>query len=132
MTPPIESLYIFDGLSKEEVAYFLLMSQTQYHKKWTAIMTEGDQSNNCAYYINNGHVRVLQGWVEIAMIGPGGFFWEIALITDEPRTATIEAIDEIELQVFMKEDFLALFQKTDHAEAIQEEIMRRMVGRVRA
>jgi CRP/FNR family transcriptional regulator, cyclic AMP receptor protein len=131
MSSPIESLYIFDGLSKEEVAYFLLMSQTEYYKKWTQILTIGDASNGQAYYINHGRVRVLQGGEEVGTIWPGGFFGEIALITDEPRTATVEAIDDIELQVFMKEDFLLLFKKSEHRKEIQKEIMRRIMERVK-
>ncbi len=127
----IESLYIFDGLSKEEVAYFLLMSQTEYHSKGETILTVGSPSNGQAYYINHGRVRVLQWGQEVATIGPGGFFGEIALITDEPRTATIEAIDDIELQVFQKEDFFLLFEKSEHKKALQQEIMRRIMDRVK-
>ena len=33
MSTKIDELYIFDGFSKEEITYFLLMSQTQYRKK---------------------------------------------------------------------------------------------------
>ncbi len=32
-TKKVEDLYIFEGFSKEVVAYFLLMSQVQFRKK---------------------------------------------------------------------------------------------------
>lgn len=68
---------------------------------------------------------------EIALLGPGAFFGEIALITDEPRTATVEAIDDAELQVFLKDDFLALLKRSAHSKELKEEILRRMKDRVK-
>jgi CRP-like cAMP-binding protein len=126
MSTSAESLYIFDGFSQSEIAYFLLMSQTQQRKKGEAILTIGDASNGCAYYINNGHVKVVRGGNEIALLGPGSFFGEMALITDEPRTATVEVIDDVELQVFLKEDFLILLNKSAHSKEIKTEVMRRI------
>lgn len=131
MSTSVENLYIFDGFSKEEIAYFLLMSQTQYHKWGKKIITVGDQSNGCAYYINSGHVRVIQGGSEVAILGPGSFFWEVALITDEPRNATVETIDDIELQVFMKDDFLMLLSRSGHSKEMKEEIRRRILERIK-
>jgi hypothetical protein len=46
-----KNLYIFEGFSDAEVAYFLLMSQTQMRKAGEKIMSIGDQSNGCAYYV---------------------------------------------------------------------------------
>lgn len=48
----ISNLYIFDGFSEAEISFFLLMSQTQFRKAGERIMTTGDQSNGCAYYVN--------------------------------------------------------------------------------
>ena len=126
MSSPVENLYIFEGFAKEEIAYFLLMSQTQNRKKGEIILTIGDVSNGCAYYINSGHVRVVRGGNEIALLGPGAFFGETALITDEPRTATIEVVDDAEFQVFLKEDFLALLGKSVHSAELKGEILRRI------
>jgi len=86
----------------------------------------GDPSNGCAYYINSGHVKVVRDGNEIALLGPGSFFGEMALITDEPRTATVEVIDDVELQVFLKEDFLILLDKSAHSKEIKAEVMRRI------
>lgn len=48
----VDELYIFDGFSQEEISFFLLMSQTQYRKAGERIITIGEISNGCAYYIN--------------------------------------------------------------------------------
>lgn len=130
MSSNIENLYIFDGFSKEVIAYFLLMSQVQYKKLGEVIIRQNDVSNGCAYYINSGSVRVIQDGKEIATIGAGGFFGEIALITDEPRTATIEALEDTELQVFLKEDFLTIIMQSPHREEMKAEVKRRILERV--
>lgn len=50
----------------------------------------------------------------------------MALITDEPRTATVEVVDDVELQVFLKEDFLILLDKSAHSKEIKQEVLRRI------
>lgn len=47
----VSKLYIFDGFSESEISFFLLMSQTQYRKSGERILTVGDASNGCAYYV---------------------------------------------------------------------------------
>lgn len=130
MSNSIENLYIFDGFSKEVVAYFLLMSQVQYKNAGEVIMRQWDPSNGCAYYINSWSVRVMIDGNVVSTIGKGGFFWEIALITDEPRTATIEVLEDTELQVFLKEDFLTLIMQSPHSEEMKAEVRRRIMENV--
>ena len=127
----ISHLYIFDGFSETEISFFLLMSQTQFKKSWERIMTLAEPSNGCAYYITRGAVRVSQWDKELAILGPGSFFGEIALITDEPRTATIDTIDDTELQVFLKDDFMTLLKRGSHSEEMKSEMLRRIKERVR-
>lgn len=127
MSTNIENLYIFDGFSKEVVAYFLLMTQVQTRKKGEVILKQGDASNGCAYYINSGAVKVIIDGREVATIGKGGFFGEIALITDDVRSATIEATEDTELQVFLKEDFLTLMMQSSHGNDFKAEIRRRIL-----
>jgi CRP-like cAMP-binding protein len=73
---------------------------------------------------------VIQGGSEVAILGPGSFFGEVALITDEPRNATVETIDNVELQVFMKDDFLMLINRSEHSVQMKEEIRRRILERI--
>lgn len=131
MSTPIEQLYIFEWFSQSEIAYFLLMTQTQMKKEWEVIIREGDPSNGCAYYVASGHVKVTRWQNEIAVLGPWAFFGEIALITDERRTATVEAIDEVELQVFLKEDFFILLNRSGHSKDLKEVIMKRIQENVK-
>lgn len=126
MSTNIENLYIFDGFSKEVVAYFLLMTQVQYRKAGEVVLNQGDESNGCAYYINSGKVRISIDGREVATIGKGGFFGEMALITDDRRSATVEIIEDAELQVFLKEDFLTLIMQSPHANELKSEIRRRI------
>jgi hypothetical protein len=51
MTNDIRTLYIFQGFSEAEIAYFLLMSQTQHRKQGERIIAEREESNGCAYFI---------------------------------------------------------------------------------
>ena len=127
----VKKLYIFDWFDESQVSYFLLMSQSQYRKAGERIMTVGDPSNGCAYYVIQGKLRVIQGGKEVAILEPGAFFWEIALITDEPRTATVEVSEDAELQVFLKDDFLTLFKHGEHSTDMKKEVMRRIQERMK-
>jgi CRP-like cAMP-binding protein len=69
----------------------------------------------------------MQGSKEIATLTTGGFFGEIALITDDLRSATVEVVEPTELQVFLRDDFLTLLQQSAHSEEMKEEIRRRIV-----
>lgn len=103
------------------------MTQAQYRKKGEVVLKQGDESNGCAYYINSGSVRVLIDGAEVARIEKGGFFGEMALITDDRRSATVETLEDTELQVFLKEDFLTLITQSSHGSEFKDEIRRRIV-----
>ncbi len=90
-------------------------------------MKKGESSNGCAYYINSGAVRVFQWSKQIAILKEGDFFGEMALITDEPRNASVEIFEDAELQVFLKDDFLTLLQQSSHGSEMKEEIRRRII-----
>ena len=69
----------------------------------------------------------MHGKKEVAVLTAGGFFGEIALITDDARNATIEVVEDTELQVFLKDDFLTLLQQSSHSVEMKEEIRRRII-----
>lgn len=119
-------LYIFEGLSDKEIAYFIMMSETIFAKSGTTIMTEGDTSDDRAYFIERGSVDVFRGEKKIASLHAGDIFGELALITAEPRTATIRTIGEVELLAFSKEEFLMLYKHADLFSGIRAKILARV------
>jgi CRP/FNR family transcriptional regulator len=62
---------------------------------------EGDPSNTC-YVVRAGHARAVRDHADgrsitLAEFGPGDFFGELAMFDDERRSATVEAVDDLEV-----------------------------------
>lgn len=60
MQESISDLYIFEGLSREEVVYFLMMSETIFLKVGETVISEGAASDDRAYIVQSGNVEILR------------------------------------------------------------------------
>jgi Cyclic nucleotide-binding domain len=65
------------------------------------------------YIVADGEVDILVDGEAVRVTGPGGYFGEIALLRDVPRTATVRAKADVELLALDREDFIAAV--TGHA-----------------
>ena len=75
----------------------------------TAVFKQGDPADS-VFIINSGKVRVFRRdktgvETELSVLGPGESFGEVALLTDEPRSANIETIEETHLTVVPRDQF---------------------------
>ena len=68
------------------------------------IMREGEPGEEFML-ISEGEVEVIRAEHEVARLGPGDFFGEVALISGEPRNATVVAVTEVDTYVLGKTDF---------------------------
>jgi predicted MFS family arabinose efflux permease len=78
----------------------------------TAVFTQGDAGDRF-YLIEQGEVAVERDGGELARLGPGGYFGEIALVQDVPRTATVRPLTECSLLALDRDEFIAAV--TGHA-----------------
>jgi CRP-like cAMP-binding protein len=63
--------------------------------------------------IAEGTAAIEINGTETSTLGAGGFFGEIALLRDIPRTATVRAVEDLRLYTLERDDFIAAV--TGHA-----------------
>ena len=70
------------------------------------IFRQGDRGDRF-YVIGSGEVEVVTDSNAPVVLGPGGYFGEIALLGDVPRTATVRARSDVELYALEREEFVS-------------------------
>jgi MFS family permease len=94
----------------------------------TAVISEGERGDTF-YVVVDGSFEVSSDGRALRTLGPGGFFGEIALLRDVPRTATVSAATDSEVLVIRRMDFLtAVLGNLESAETV-DEIVSSRVGR---
>ena len=82
------------------------------------IFREGDASDTC-YVVQSGHARATREHpdgrtIALAHFGPGDIFGELAMFDDENRSATVEAIEDVEAIAILGADMRRLLR--EHAD----------------
>ncbi|GJL85380.1 MAG: hypothetical protein DHS20C02_11550 [Micavibrio sp.] len=93
-----------------------IILERRFVPEGTMIMKQGD-SGNCAYLIQSGSVLVYTEHkgkhVELATLELGEIFGEMALIFDEPRTASVKALEDTNLIILTRETMKQKMARTD-------------------
>jgi CRP/FNR family transcriptional regulator len=79
------------------------------------VFREGDDSDTC-YVVQSGHARACRSHTDgrtitLATFGPGDFFGELAMFDNETRSATVEAVDEVEVVAILSRDMHRLMRE---------------------
>lgn len=121
----LKSIPFFSELSDEDLEAIGQQVQMQYFGPDQVIFEEGDYGEEM-YIIKRGKVQVLRDFSIIAELGDGAFFGEMALVSEEPRNATIKATSEVEALVLAKDHFRELLEsKPSIAEKVSYEVVKR-------
>jgi CRP-like cAMP-binding protein len=113
---------LFSKLSEHQLDALVQVSRVQKLRARQELFHKGDPGSQ-VYLIVRGRLKVIttsaQGEdVVFNIMGPGEVFGELALLAGGRRTATITAIDDSELLVLDRREFLP-FLKTDPEAAIK-------------
>lgn len=97
------------------------------------IVIRQDEKGNCAYLVQSGSVSVYTETegktVELARLATGQIFGEMALIFDEPRTASVKAVEDCNLIVLTRDTLKQKLDKSDPTiKALVTMLMQRIVS----
>jgi CRP-like cAMP-binding protein len=87
------------------------------------ILNQWDENNWKGYIIISGQVDVIINSEKVTSLWEWEIFWEITLLNEEDRTATIIAKTDLELLVISQESLLEIMNEDNF---LNKEIMRRV------
>ncbi len=110
----LQNVLIFRDLGIDEIDLITEKLQLVQYPKDTIIFNI-DDPGDCMYIIKSGEIRVVAGVGNngevLAYLGRGNYFGEMALLTGEPRSASVVTAMDSEIFVLTKEDFDYLLEK---------------------
>ena len=106
---------VFETLGPVELGRVADVAVPRSFEAGRVIFREGDASDTC-YVVNSGHARAIREHADgrtiaLAHFGPGDIFGELAMFDDERRSATIEAIDALEVIGILGPDMRRLMRE---------------------
>lgn len=113
--PILKNIPLFKNLDPSIHEEIIKHITLQYYPANYQLFTEGDIGMKM-YIIKRGSVRIYKGEQEVALMQENSFFGEMALVSDQPRTASANTTEESEIFVLDKNDFDLLLAKNPTAE----------------
>jgi CRP/FNR family transcriptional regulator len=106
---------LFATLTDDELADIAQVAEPIHFGAGEIVFREGDFSNSC-YVISSGHASAVRRHtggraITLARFGPGDLFGELAMLDDQRRSATIEAVDELDAISIRGDDMRRLLRE---------------------
>jgi len=120
----VQKLGIFDGIEPEIVEEILAGAARESFASGEIIMEQDEQPNGKGYIIEEGSVDVWVSGSSTAKLTSWDIFGEIALLNEEPRSATVIAESDVTVVVLSQDMLFEMINNDDNS--INKEIMRRM------
>ena len=94
----------FKNLTPVELTHVAEHMTKRHYLPGEIVIREGDTGHEL-FLVSEGAVTVERAGGEVARLGPGDFFGELALMTGAPRNATVIATDPLEVYVLGETEF---------------------------
>ncbi len=114
-TPLFRRFALFAELDDRELQSVAAVAKSRRYAK-DDVVFHADESGDVFCLIKEGQVKVTMISPEgkeiiLSMLGPGDFFGEMALLDNEPRSATVVATEALEIVTIWRNDFLQILSE---------------------
>jgi len=113
MPESIYNLEIFKWINKSVIDSIIIECEERKYSSWEMIIIEWEESNWEWYILKTGKVSIWIGWTRVAELNAWNIFWEIALLNEEERTATVTAITDIEVIILSIDNLINMINNDD-------------------
>jgi CRP-like cAMP-binding protein len=122
---------LFDVANPETVEWLLSVATEHEYPADRAVLME-DAWGNAVYFIESGWVKVRRhagdGAVTLAVLGPGDFFGEMAILDESPRSTDVVALAPVKLLSVSAQRFIQTLFKDSQ---LHHRMLQLMVQRLR-
>jgi zinc transporter ZupT len=126
MLKSLSQVPLLQALPAEEIARLVPSLAHRHFNPGDVIFNQGEDGLEL-YFIDKGRVQVQRkspvGVTELAELTKGDVFGEMALVSDQPRTATVSAIDHVHALSMGKADFLDLLRRSSRLQDASKKIV---------
>jgi CRP-like cAMP-binding protein len=127
----VESNHLFKKVSREDLEPLYNEGSYVYYSPNDVIFKEGDPGKDL-FVIVSGTVQVTtkgkKGVVELAHLTRGAFLGEVGILTEQPRTATVVALSDVEMIKLPGEKVREIMNKYPRVKKLMQTVME---GRIR-
>jgi small-conductance mechanosensitive channel len=121
----LERTWLFRSLASDELRLDATALKPAVFADQEEIIRQGDEGDSM-FFIRRGQVRIHRDAQLLKTLDAGEFFGEMALLTGEPRSASVTAEGDVETYVLSKQPFRQVLLRN---ERIAEEISRTVAER---
>ncbi|MDF1563405.1 MAG: cyclic nucleotide-binding domain-containing protein [Deltaproteobacteria bacterium] len=114
----LKSIDLFARIPGEDLAQISVITEEVTFEDGEAIFEEGELGD-ALFLVVSGKVKVHKGSREVARLGAGECFGEMAILDSAPRSASVSAIDDVDCLKIAREDFYDILgEKPEIAQGI--------------
>lgn len=127
-TDVLAEVPLFANLSARYLRGLAKIAKIERVAPFTQIVRAGERAD-AFFLILGGNAVVRPPGKRVVKLGMGDFFGELALLDNSPRSATVEAQDEVLLARIARSDFLKLLDKEPKVSVV---LLRTLAARLRS